>query len=334
VAGAVLAHQIGVRARVAGRAINYPLVGAAGYTGLMVWHGGFSGSAPLKVTEGVPATPALPGGGPPIPLDQTLFSSLNIGVSLGLLVFVPWLLSRMAGGNGERVPEGVSEQEPLAPTDDERFPVMGRVLGLLVVALGVTALAGRVGAAESWWRALGLDAVILLLVMAGLLLFGTPLRYGRNFLAAVPEAGGILLQFPFYFGILGILQAAGMVEMLASRSADMARGLAGLGLPLQWSFDVVTFVSAGLVNLFVPSGGGQWAVQGTILVQATEELGLPLPRAVMALAYGDEWTNMLQPFWALALLGITGLKARDILGYTMTVMLCSLIVYLGAFALL
>lgn len=334
VAGAVLAHQIGLRAAAAGRAINYPLVGAAGYTGLMVWHGGLSGSAPLKVTEGVPATAALPGGGPAIGLDQTLFSTLNLGVCAGLLLFVPWVFARMARAGQERVPVDLPAGASTAPHDSERFPLMGRLLGLAVVALGVLALAGRLGAAESWWRAVGLDAVILVLLLAGLALFGTPMRYGRAFCAAVPEAGGILLQFPFYFGILGILQASGLVELLASQSATMARGLASTGLPLQWCFDVVTFFSAGLVNLFVPSGGGQWAVQGTILVQATDELGLPLPRAVMALSYGDEWTNMLQPFWALALLGITGLKARDILGYTMTVMLCSLVVYLGAFALL
>jgi short-chain fatty acids transporter len=121
--------------------------------------------------------------------------------------------------------------------------------------------------------------------------------------------------------------------MLAGQSASMARGLTSLGLPLGWSFDMVTFGSAALVNLFVPSGGGQWAVQGTIVAQACAELSLPVPRAVMALAYGDEWTNMLQPFWALPLLGITGLKARDILGYTLTIMLVALPLYALGFAL-
>src|SRR5690606_18391789 len=114
-----------------------------------------------------------------------------------------------------------------------------------------------------------------------------------------------------------VLEAAGLVELLAGRSADMARALAGVGMPLQIAFDGVTFLSAALVNLFVPSGGGQWAVQGAIVSQAASDLGLSVPRAVMALSYGDEWTNMLQPFWALALLGITKLAAKDILGYTL-----------------
>ena len=75
-------------------------------------------------------------------------------------------------------------------------------------------------------------------------------------------------------------------------------------------------------------------MQGQIIVDACRQLGLPVERAVLALAYGDEWTNMLQPFWALPLLGLTGLKARDILGYTLGIMLLSGGVYLLAFAFL
>jgi short-chain fatty acids transporter len=78
---------------------------------------------------------------------------------------------------------------------------------------------------------------------------------------------------------------------------------------------VVTFFSAGIVNLFVPSGGGQWAVQGPILAEAALRLGVDVSDAMMAMAYGDQWTNMLQPFWALPLLAITGARARDIIGY-------------------
>ncbi len=350
VAGAVLAQQIGARARAAGRPLNYPLVGAAGYTGLMVWHGGLSGSAPLKIAEGGPLD------GVPVPLDGTILSPLNLALSAALLVFVPLLLWRMAAADGSQegvvgapgdapgdpgaddstapptaAPSKPSDQSGPSP-DAERFGLVGRLLMLAVVALGVVALAGIVGE-SGWLRGIGLNTVNLTLVLLGLLLFGTPLRYGRAFGAAVPEAGGILLQFPFYFGILGVLEAGGLVGALAEGSVDLARSLAALGLPVAWCFDTVTFFSAGLVNLFVPSGGGQWAVQGTIVAEAAAELGVPLERAVMALAYGDEWTNMLQPFWALALLGITGLTARDILGYTLTVMLAALPVYLLAFAL-
>ena len=91
---------------------------------------------------------------------------------------------------------------------------------------------------------------------------------------------------------------------------------------------IFTFMSAGLVNIFVPSGGGQWAVQGPLVLQSALQLGVPLPKAVMALAYGDQVTNMLQPFWALPLLGITKLQAREILPYTLMFMVVGSIIYI------
>ena len=221
------------------------------------------------------------------------------------------------------LPSSGAAAEPVAAA--ERHPLAGRVLCVFIVLLGGLALWSSLSAADSWWRAIGLNTVIVALVLLGLVIYGTPQRYGRAFGASVGEAGGILLQFPFYFGILGVLEASGMVELLARNSADLARGLADLGLPLQWSFDMVTFSSAGLVNLFVPSGGGQWAVQGPIVMQAAADAGVDPGKMVMALAYGDELTNMLQPFWALPLLAIAGVKARDIVGYTAIAMVFALV---------
>jgi short-chain fatty acids transporter len=83
----------------------------------------------------------------------------------------------------------------------------------------------------------------------------------------------------------------------------------------------LTFLTAGLLNLFIPSGGGQWAVQGPIIMQAAIDLGLDTGAVLMAMAYGDQWTNMLQPFWALPLLAVTGVRARDIIGYSFLWML-------------
>ena len=88
-------------------------------------------------------------------------------------------------------------------------------------------------------------------------------------------------------------------------------------------------VSAGIVNVFVPSGGGQRAVQGPIIVEAATQLGVSIPKSIMALAYGDQLTNMLQPFWALPLLGITGLKAKDILPYTLILLIAGVIIFIG-----
>mgnify|MGYP001820697335 FL=1 len=120
-------------------------------------------------------------------------------------------------------------------------------------------------------------------------------------------AGSIIVQFPLYFGILGVMQSSGMIERLSGAMASVASAS---------TFPLLTFLSAGVVNFFVPSGGGQWALQSDVLLTSADALGLDAGRTVMAFAFGDEWTNLLQPFWALPLLAITGLEAKQIAGYT------------------
>ena len=102
----------------------------------------------------------------------------------------------------------------------------------------------------------------------------------------------------------------------------------------EYTYPVLAYVSAGIINIFVPSGGGQWAVQGPVLVEAATTLNVSIPKCVMALAYGDQWTNLLQPFWALPLLGLTGLKARQIMGYCVAVMLLGCVPLAVALAVL
>jgi short-chain fatty acids transporter len=144
----------------------------------------------------------------------------------------------------------------------------------------------------------------------------------RNFLRAVEEAigdtAGILVQFPLYFGIMGIMANSGMIQGISNTFVSISNST---------TLPIFTFFSAGLVNIFVPSGGGQWAVQGPLVLESALQLNVPLPKAVMALAYGDQITNMLQPFWALPLLGITRLKARDILPYTLLFMLAGTLIF-------
>jgi short-chain fatty acids transporter len=123
--------------------------------------------------------------------------------------------------------------------------------------------------------------------------------------SSVRGCTGIILQFPLYAGIMGMMAGSGLSGALSRVLVDAGQG----------AFTTVTFFAAGLLNLFVPSGGGQWAVQGPIVLEGALELGVDPSDVLMALAYGDQWTNMLQPFWALPLLAITGVRARDIVGY-------------------
>ena len=159
------------------------------------------------------------------------------------------------------------------------------------------------------------------------MLFALSILLHRNisdFLEAVSEAiggsSGIMIQFPLYAGIMGIMKYSGLIDVFSNFFVTISNDM---------TFPLLTFISAGIVNVFVPSGGGQWAVQGPIIVEAAQQLNISLSKCVMALAYGDQLTNMMQPFWALPLLGITGLKAKDILPYTLFVMVLGAMIYIS-----
>ena len=134
----------------------------------------------------------------------------------------------------------------------------------------------------------------------------TPRRLLDSLQQAIRGGAGIAIQFPFYAGIMAIMVKTGLATTLSEAFVSLATADS---LPLY------TFLSAGLLNLFVPSGGGQWAVQAPVMIPAAQALGADLPRVAMAVAWGDAWTNLLQPFWALPLLALAGLRAKDIMGY-------------------
>ncbi len=151
----------------------------------------------------------------------------------------------------------------------------------------------------------------LFFLSVGLILHGSSKAYAAAVSDGVRGCSGIILQFPLYAGIMAMLQVSGLATRIAEGFASIST---------QATYPLFTFLSAALVNLWVPSGGGQWIIQGPIVLESAVDLGVAPGQAVMAFAYGDQWTNMIQPFWALALLGITGLEARQIIGYTAAVM--------------
>ncbi len=326
VGGALIARESGRVARELGLRLHYPLLCAAGYSGLMTWHGGLSGSAPLKATTHADLVEVL---GPelatrigPIPLEETLFGTLNLVVTGGLLVLGPLLFMAFCpkdDDDAEPAPELAQPREEVETADTviERFESSP----LVVFALAVPMAAGLgLWLAEHGIGNLSLNAVNLALFTAALVLHGRP----RRFLAACDEGGractGVLLQFPLYAGIMGLMASSGLSSALSRAFADAG----------PHAFTAVTFFCAGLLNLFVPSGGGQWAVQGPIIMEGAATLGVAPGDVVMAMAYGDQWTNMVQPFWALPLLALTGVRARDIIGYSSIWMVAGGLWVLGA----
>jgi short-chain fatty acids transporter len=117
---------------------------------------------------------------------------------------------------------------------------------------------------------------------------------------------------------MGLMKSSGLIVHISDWFIHISN---------QYTYPIYIFISAGIVNIFVPSGGGQWAIQGPVIIDAAKSLNVSISKSIMAMAYGDQLTNMLQPFWALPLLGITKLKAKDILPYTLFFMIIGSIIF-------
>lgn len=332
--GAILARKVAEYSVEKGYAINYPLIAASGYTGLMVWHGGISGSSLLKVAEPGHLNELTSNSaffaGMELPefigFSDTVFSEMNIAVSLALLVIIPF--GAYALGKNSPSTHNIlrkfkldEDDENQAPGWAERFDsrlAPALILGFLVLLTDTIIATSSIRSGENDF--MSPNFINMALLGLGLIAHGSLSRFAWAIRQAIPGASGILIQFPLYFGILGVMQNTGMVSAIS----NLVASISGPN-----TFFVNTFFSAGFVNILVPSGGGQWMVQGPILLETASQLNLPLSKSIMALAYGDQITNMLQPFWALPLLSITGLKAREILPYTLYFMLIGIVIFIA-----
>jgi short-chain fatty acids transporter len=329
--GAIIARQIGEHAARNNISINYALVGASGYIGLMVWHGGLSGSAPLKASEpnalstmvnNVDLTSKISEVG----VNETLGSAMNLtGIVLVfiLIPFLGWALARRS--KSRAVPEFLLPNTALTTKHElaegaeriDRSFWFGRAISLLLIALIYFDLQDKWANNQS---VITPNFVNLCLLSVALLLHRSLSAFLTACETAMSGAAGILIQFPLYFGIMEVMRQSGLLQQIAQFFVENST---------ENSFPIYTFFSAGLINLFVPSGGGQWSVQGPIIIETCLQQGWNLPKSIMALAYGDQLTNMLQPFWALPLLGITGLKAQQILPYTLLFLLAGIVIFGG-----
>ncbi|HPQ60020.1 MAG TPA: TIGR00366 family protein, partial [Syntrophales bacterium] len=301
IVGALMAREVGRSGQLRGIPMHYPLLGAAGYAGFLTWHGGLSASAPLLVATqkhflvneiGV------------IPSSQTLFSTMNIVVSIALILLIPTVCMLMAPRNKEEIETIVDVDPDLVKKEEvkviprEEMVTADKIENSVIIS----AIVGAAGMIYVVWFfytkgfKLDLNIVNFTFLFLGILFQRTPINYVRAVSEGAKACAGIIVQFPFYAGIMGMMKYSGLVAIMAGWFVSIST---------ETTYPVFTFLSAGLVNLFVPSGGGQWAVQGPIMVKAAQAMNFDMNKTIMAVAYGDEWTNMLQPFWALALLGIT-----------------------------
>ena len=324
VVGGLLAREVAAQARAKGLRLHFPMLVAAGFSGFVVWHMGYTGSGPLTAaTEGSFIAEQL---GRTIPVGETTFATWNIVGAIATVLVVAGALALVAPRAGDRVTElEVDARDAGVAVDDAVETPADRLDASrwLTTLVGV-ALAGYLVVYFTRGGTPTLDIVNWTFLALILLLVRSPFELTALVKDAASNVGDILLQFPLYAGILGMMTATGLVAVLSEWFVSISTPS---------SFGVLSLLSAGLVNFFVPSGGGQFAVQAPILLDAANSLGVDPAVAIMAISYGDQWTNMIQPFWALPLLAIAGLKVRDILGYTTVTLIASGIVFAATLAI-
>ena len=317
IAGALLAKEVAKRVPT----VDYPLLIASAYSGFVIWHAGLSGSIPLALngtyTVGEQTFTAS--------TLETIFHPMNLIMCGVILIAMPFVNYAMHPAQDKAVTinpallvdEEEKKYEVKTPADKMEH---SKILWVIILLFGfiyiVKYFVDVVKAGQNVAGALNLNIVNMIFMFLGILLHGNLRRYVDAIAEAAAGAAGILLQFPFYAGIIGMMTVKG------ADGASLAMIISNffVSISTDVTFPVWTFLSAGIVNFFVPSGGGQWGVQGPIVMPAGAELLVEPGRSAMAIAWGDQWTNMVQPFWALPALGVAKLSAKDIMGYLVIVL--------------
>lgn len=311
VVGALFAKALARKVKV-----DYRLLVASAYSGFVVWHGGLAGSIPLTIATAGHFSESQIG---IIPTSDTIFAGFNLLLVAILFVSMPLVNRFMLPGEKDSIyidPSTLDEKDgEVASTTLEMHNANlndsrpadklenSRLLGWSVGGAGLVYLGYYFGVQGG---SLNLNVVNFLFLFLAILLHQTPRSLLISLNEAIKGGAGIVIQFPFYAGIMAVMVQSGLAQSISEGFVAIA---SAESLPF-WSF-----ISAGIVNIFVPSGGGQWAVQAPIMLPAAQALGADVARVAMAVAWGDAWTNLIQPFWALPVLAIAGLKARDIMGF-------------------
>jgi len=311
IVGVIFAKEIAKKLR----GVDYRLLIASAYSGFVVWHAGISGSIPLKMASDLNDLVKATNGvvTQTVPISQTILDPHNI-IMVVIVIMALVIVNAMMHPKEDIIaidPALLKEDEvrndvkPSTPAEKLEY---SKVLSLLLAILGFTYLIVYLFVKGG---SFDLGAVILLFLFLGVILHKTPIAYVRAFTKSVGGAAGIVLQFPFYAGIMGIITGVG--ESGICLGTVTSEAFVNISTPT--TYPLFTFLCAAILNMFVPSGGGHWAIQAPIMFAAGATLGVDHGLTGMAIAWGDAWTNLIQPFWALPALAIAKLNAKDIMGF-------------------
>lgn len=309
--------------------VDYRALAAATFLGLgSIWAQGLSGSAALQMATPGALQPQIreivsggvfPGG--LIPFTHTIFlwqSLVAVIIEVVVVTLLMWLATPPAGRARTAADLGIDLVDPEPPVIDRRQVPPGAwlehsaILPLFIVALGGTYLVRYFMRAPDAINAITVDTVNLTFLLLGILLHRTPARLMHAVQAATPAVWGVVLQFPFYAGIAGVITGTHLSQQLAT---------VFVGISNATTFPAVVATYSAVLGVFVPSGGSKWIIEAPYVMAAAHELKVHLGWVVVAYDLGEALANLLQPFWMLPILGMLGLRARDVMGYTFVVFL-------------
>ncbi|HEV2133478.1 MAG TPA: TIGR00366 family protein [Terracidiphilus sp.] len=319
VTSALLAREIAKRMR-----IDFGWLVAAAYSGFVISTEGLSGSIALsQATHGSELNMVEKVTGQILPLSQTVFTRFNLVPVMALVVILPLVLCFTGPAEKDIVTAEVErlKAEDAPPPVKERLTTAGVVLDR---AWPLTLLAVGIGSGALFFMlrrdhySLDLNSVILILFLAGVLLHWRPAAYAAAMRQAGRFTGSLILQYPLYGGLMGMITATGLAGVF---SAAFIRFSTVRTLPF------FTYLTSLMITLFIPSGGGHWAVQGPFAIPAAQALHASLPGTTMSVAMGESAANMLQPFWVLPILAIAGIPMRRVMGFMVITFLIALVCF-------
>ncbi|SAL50790.1 short-chain fatty acid transporter [Caballeronia concitans] len=318
VVAALLAREVAKRLRV-----DFAWIVAAGFSGWVVWASGISSSIALaQSTPGSSMNVVQKLTGAVLPFGETVFTRFNLVPTLVMLFAMPfvliWLKPRdedVVALDTEKFPDAPMRERPEGKQSFarriEHSWIGSAFIGVVGVALIVLTQFQKIPFS-------GVNAVIFVMFIAGVILHGYPLAYADAIKNAAKQTGSMMLQYPLYGGIMGMMDATGLPDTISHFFIAISNAHT---LPF-WSY-----VCSLIVTFFIPSGGGHWAVQGPFVVPAAVALHASVPATTMAVAMGEQVSNMLQPFWAAPVVAMAGVGVQRVLGFTVMTFALGLIVY-------
>jgi short-chain fatty acids transporter len=289
--------------------VDFRLMVAAAFSGIIITHGGLSASVPLLInTKGhfLEKDMGL------VPLSQTIFNSQALFITITLAIVIPFVLILMIPKKEDTVlaDPALLQDEP-APV--AAGPVKKQLADhiessrILNYSLGLMGLVYLVYYFGTKGFNLNLNILIFAFLILGILAHGTLIKYSKAVGKGSGTAAGIILQYPFYAGIMGIMKGSGLVFVISDWLLKMSS---------YKTFELCCYFSSLIISVFIPSAGGHWVVQAPFMLPAAAQLGVEPWKVAMGVAWGESIWNVVCPFWALPLLAIANISIRDLIGFS------------------